>query len=269
MGIRNKILAAAATVTLLGGVSAAGALTATTAGAATNSCVSTESCGGAILALTTHGSLSLAVLGYDPSVNDGFGYNNEHVGFTTSGAADGSQDWTLAQYGSGAGPYGKGEYVLEFTPGGHQPGTPDLAYCLSVQDTYPTVGGHVVQRWADVLRWCGAWGGVVTGGKTAAQNGGTELPASVTGADLYQLWAPVEVSGHLLQLEDVALNSQQYRHGWGGGQDFVLDDRADGGSGTWGLAYPNHFGLNQEGVAQGCSQPITTFNPKDFNCPVA
>lgn len=229
--------------------------------AATNSCINSESCGGATLALTIHGSLSLAVLDYDPDVNGGFGYNNEHVGFTYSGASDGTQDFTLARYGSTAGPYGEGAYVIEFTPGGHQPPAGDLAYCLSVQDTYPVVHGKVTQRWSAVLRYCGAYGGSITAGVKSP-----ETPATVTDADPYQLWAPVEVAGNFLQLENYALNSQPLRHGFEG-QDFVLDDRANGASGTWALAYPNHFGLNQEGIATGCTMPITTFNPKDYNCP--
>ena len=233
----------------------------TAASGATNSCVNTESCGGATLALATHGSLSLAVLGYDSTVNGGFGYNNEHVGFTTSGAANGTQDFTLARSGSSAGQYGNGVFVLEFTPGGQQPPAGDLAYCVSVQDTYPTVGGKVVQRWAAVLRFCGAWGGVITPGVKSP-----ESPASIANADTYQLWAPVEVAGNYLQLEDVALNDQHLRHGFSG-SDFVLDDRALGGDGTWALAFPNHFGPNQEGVATGCTKPITTFNPHDFSCP--
>lgn len=238
--------------------------------AATNSCINVESCGGATLALMTHGPLSLAVLGHDTLVNGGFGYNNEKVGFTTSGATDGTQDFTLAKDNSAVhDPYGNGEYVLEFTPGGNQPPAGDLQYCVSVEDTYPTVGGHVVQRWSLVLRFCGAWGGLVHPGtkNTALAPAPTnETPAYVTGADTYQLWAPVEVAGNYLQLEDIALNSSHYRHGFGG-NDFVIDDRAGGPSNTWGIAYPNHFGLNQEGTATGCSQPITTFNPHDFSCP--
>jgi hypothetical protein len=233
----------------------------TSAFGATNSCVNTESCGGATLALLTHGSLSLAVLGHDTQVNGGFGYNNEEVGFTTSGATDGTQDFTLVNDGSGPGQYGNGQFVLEFTPGGQQPPAGDLAYCISVQDTYPVVNGKIAQRWAAVLRFCGAWGGVITAGVKSS-----DTEASIAHADTYQLWAPVEVAGNLLQLEDVALNSQHLRHGFGG-SDFVLDDRADGGSGTWALAYPNHFGLNQEGTATGCTKPITTFNPHDFSCP--
>jgi hypothetical protein len=231
---------------------------------ATNSCTASESCGSATLALMTHGPLSLAVLGYDSQVNGGFGYNNEHIGFTTAGASDGTQDFTLVRYGVSAGQYGNGNYVLEFTPGGQQPPAGDISYCVSVQDTYPVVNGKTVQRWADVLRNCAAWGGVITAGTKLP----VETPASIANADPYQLWAPVEVAGSFLQLENVALNDSHYRHGFAG-QDFVLDDRGNGGNGTWALAYPNHFGLNQEGVATGCTKPITTFNPKDFNCPLS
>ena len=236
--------------------------------AATNSCISTESCGGAVLALMTHGSLSLAVLDHDTLVNGGFGYNNEHVGFTTSGATDGTQDFMLLDSGHGPGQYGNGTYALEFTPGGFQPPSGDLPYCVSVQDTYPTVGGHVVQRWSLVLRFCGAWGGVIHPGtkNTLTPPSTNEVPASIHNIDKYQEWAPVEVAGNYLQLEDVALNSQPLRHGFSG-QDFVMDDRAGGPSNTWGIAYPNHFGLNQKGTAVGCTQPITTFNPHDYNCP--
>ena len=228
---------------------------------ATNSCINTESCGGATLALMTHGSLSLAVLGFDANVNGGFGYNNEEVGFTTSGATNGTQDFTLARSGSSPGQYGNGNFVLEFTPGGLQPPAGDLAYCLSLQDTYPKVNGTVVQRWAAVLRWCGAWGGVINPGVKSP-----ESETTISDADTYQLWAPVEVAGNYLQLENVALNDPHLTHGFPSG-DFVLDDRANGGNNTWALAFPNHFGLNQEGIATGCTKPITTFNPHDFNCP--
>lgn len=267
---RLRSLAALLVVSLL---PLLGLIPTSTASAATNSCISTESCGGATLALGTHGPLSLGVLAPSATTNGGFGYNNESVGFTTSGLTDGSQDWTLLQDSSEVtcdttctgvatgGLFGRGNYALEYTPGGHQAATGDLPYCLSVENTYPTVGGKVVQRWALVLRYCDNLG------KTTIAPGTKDtIPALIANPNPYQLWGLADVPGPYLQLEDIALTEVAFQHGFPSG-DFVVDDRAFGGSGTWGLAYPNHFGLNQEGTAVGCTQPITKFNPNDFNCP--
>src|SRR6185437_2564041 len=77
------------------------------ASASTLQCVAQESCGGADLAFTGHGALSLAALAPDQTLNGGFGYNDEHVGFTSSNASDGSQDFTVFQDSSETVP-GKG-----------------------------------------------------------------------------------------------------------------------------------------------------------------
>jgi len=283
----KRILAAAA----VSGLGVAMAVVGPGAHAATLQCTSTESCGGADLALATHGPLSLAVLNPDSTINGGYGYNNEKVGFTTSGA-NGSQDFTVfqdasevtttpavpgspaSQSGVGlGGTYGSGDYVVMYTPGGKAVPSTDISYCVSVEDTYPTVAGKTVQRWALVLRNCKA---VVGRGVPAFHPGSTntavapaadnELAATVSNPNPYQLWAPTEVPGPYLEFQDVALNSQHYRHGYGGG-NFVMDDRAFGGSGTWGLAYPENDGLNQDFTIIGCTEPVTEFNTSYYNCP--
>lgn len=278
------------------------------ASASTLQCVAQESCGGADLAFTGHGALSLAVLAPDHSLNGGFGYNDERVGFTSSGASDGSQDFTVFQDSSEPSPgkggvYGFGNYVVMYTRGGHLPfdttgltknsdgsvtvsasNETAVPYCVSVEDTYPLVRGHRVQRWALVLRNCFAWPGTTfnIGGKSLT---GTPVPtpspsptATVTPApaeventvnhpDLYQLWAPTEAPGPFLEFQDVALNSAHYRHGFTSGHNFVMDDRGWGGSGTWGIAYPELQQKNQEFTIIGCTKPVTVFNDAYFNCP--
>jgi hypothetical protein len=239
------------------------------AGASTLKCTSTESCGGADLAFTGHGPLSLAVLNPDSTINGGFGYNNEKVGFTTSGASNGTQDFTVFQDSSEpvpgqGGVYGHGNYVAMYTPGGLEADTEtgQIQYCVSVMDTYPTVNGKVVQRWSLVLRNCNATGrSEFTSG---SHEGDSE--ARVSDPNLYQLWAPTEVPGPYLEFQDVALNSSHYRHGFGGG-NFVMDDRGFGGSGTWGLAYPENDQLNQKFTIIGCTKPVTVFNTAYYNCP--
>lgn len=279
-----------------------------TASASTLSCVGQESCGGADLAFTGHGNLSLAALGADHTLNGGFGYNDEHVGFASSGASDGTQDFTVFQDSSEAVPgkggvYGFGNYVVMYTPGGHLPfdvtGLPRnsdgsvtvtandetfVPYCVSVEDTYPKVNGKTAQRWALVLRNCFAWSGTsfTIGGKSltgAPVVNPTPTPAvtttpapaevedTVTHPDLYQVWAPTEVPGPFLEFQDVALNSTHWRHGFTTGHNFVMDDRGWGGSGTWGLAYPDQGQLNQEFTIIGCTKPVTVFNNAYFNCP--
>lgn len=268
MSVR-KLLAAAGIIAA--GVALAGA---SPAGAATLKCTSTTSCGGATLEYMAKGPLSLAVLAPDQTVNGGFGYWNEHVGFTTSGATDGTQDFTVFQdtgTGTGVGKggvYGLGDYVVMYTPGGVQPPAGDTAYCLSVEDTYPVVAGRTVQRWALVLRNCdatGPWGTPAFTTSAAVAPSVFAGEQTVANPDPYQLWAPVEVSGPALEFQDVALNFQSFRHGWGG-QNFVLDDRAFGGSGTWGLAFPENDGTNQKDVIDGCTPPITTFNAQYYTC---
>jgi len=288
MRIKSKFAAGVFALLALGGLG----IVASPANASTLLCVAHESCGGADLAFTGHGQLSLAALNPDNTINSGFGYNNEKVGFTTSGASNGTQDFTVFQDSTERtgldGVYGHGNYTVMYTRGGNLPfdlskGTKNedgsvtvtaddetsIPYCVSVEDTYPTVNGKVVQRWSLVLRNCFAWPNTefVIGGKTAGA-GGTELPDKVINPNLYQLWAPTEVPGPFLEFQDVALNTAHFRHGFGG-HNFVMDDRGWGGSGTWGIAYPENDQLNQEFTIIGCTEPVTVFNTAYYNCPQA
>ena len=290
MSVRKRVTAALAGLVVAGGLAFAAAAP---ANASTLQCVAHESCGGADLAFTGHGQLSLAVLNTDNTINGGFGYNNEHVGFTTSGATNGSQDFTVFQDSTERtgldGVYGHGNYAVMYTRGGNLPFdlskcTPNqknetaldctadaetsIPYCVSVEDTYPTVNHQVVQRWALVLRNCFAWPGTVfTVGVHASGNPPAgEIADTVTDPNLYQLWAPTEVPGPFLEFQDVALNSSHFRHGFGG-HNFVMDDRGWGGSGQWGIAYPENDQLNQKFTIIGCSQPVTVFNQAYYNCP--
>lgn len=266
---RRVAAAAAATALAGGGLALAAALPAS---ASTLQCVATESCGGADLAFAGHGNLSLAVLNPD-SVNGGFGYNNEKVGFTTSGATNGTQDFTVFQDASEVTPgqggvYGHGNYVAMYTPGGNRASGDEIQYCVSVEDTYPVVNHKVVQRWSLVLRNCDSTGhSMFTFGTHATGTPPSgEVEARVTDPNPYQLWAPTEVPGPYLEFQDVALNSRHFRHGFGGG-NFVMDDRGWGGNGTWGLAYPENDQLNQKFTIIGCTQPVTVFNTAYYNCP--
>lgn len=256
----KRILAAGAVAALAGL-----GLAVPSAHAATLKCTSTESCGGADLLYAAKGNLSLAVLDPDSTINGGFGYNNEEVGFTTSGATNGTQDFTVSQEsgetaGKG-GVYGYGDYVARFTPGGVTAPAGDLQYCVSVEDTYPVVHGKTTQRWGLVLRNCDANGRTEFSAGTLSD----DAESMVTNPDLYQLWAPTEVPGPALEFQDVALNSQHLRHGFGG-DNFVMDDRAFGGSGTWGLAFEENDQPNHKLVIDGCTSPIDKFNTAYFNC---
>jgi len=265
--LKAKIAAVALGVLAVGGTVA---LTAPSSHASTLSCTSTTSCGGADLAYTGKGNLSLAVLSPDNTINGGFGYNNEQVGFTTSGATNGTQDFTVFQDSTEpgiaqGGVYGHGNYVVMYTPGGHEANldSNQLQYCVSVEDTYPTVGGKVVQRWSLVLRNCDA-----TGHTSFYANGNEGLSGEkvVSHPNPYQLWAPTEVPGPNLEFQDVALNSTSFKHGFSAGKNFVMDDRAWGGSGTWGLAYPENDQQNQKFTIIGCSAPVTAFNTAYYDC---
>jgi len=283
MSFKSKILAAAATLTLVSGAGLAGVLTSGTAQASSFSCTSRTACGGDVLAYTAKGTLALSVLTPDANTNGGSGYWNEPVGF---GAEDypsgtGAQDFTVFQVAGEPGPgqggeFGHGEYVVMYTPGGQLPADPVItgktgtqtAYCLSVQDLYRTVRGHRAQRWATVLRPCDTFaGGVLQSAAPVFTQATATATPQVTDADPYQLWAPVEVSGPYLEYQNTGLdNSSSYRHGYGG-VNFVLDDTAFGGAGTQGLAFPENDGANQKGTIIGCSDPITSFNPVYYDCP--
>lgn len=283
---RARSLAAAAGTAAVLVAGAAGALTATSAQASSLSCTGKTACGGATLAYNLKGTLALAVLAPDPNTNGGFGYWNEPVGVNTEDfpAGTGAQDFTVAQVagerpGQG-GQFGFGEYLPIYTPGGNLPNDPifgaafnsakpvQTAYCLSVQDLYRMVRGHLVQRWATVLRPCGTYiGGPLQLGPPAVTDAGTTIPPVVNGADPYQLWAPVEVAGQFFEFQNIGLdNSSFYRHGFGG-ENFVLDDTAFGGPGTQALAFQENDQANQQWKGIGCTLPLTAFNPAYFNCP--
>lgn len=279
MKVGRKLAALAGAAVLSAGL---GIGLAAASGAATLSCTTHESCGGADLKFSGHGPLSLSVLDRT-SINGGFGVNNERVGFNTSGLHNGTQDFTVfqtdTQVTGHGGVYGFGDYTVMFTPGGVLPlndTTPgdtatdagngaSVAYCISVEDTYPVVNGHTVQRWALVLRNCFAWPGTTfrIGNKATDVAGTVHLP------NLYQQFAPTETSDGFLKFQDVALNSAHFRHGFGG-HNFVIDDRGFGGPGTWGIVYPEkdvtQNADNQEFTIIGCSKPVTVFNSQYFDC---
>lgn len=279
VSFKTKIAAAALGLTAAAGL----AFAAVPAHASTLSCTSQESCGGADLNFSGHGPLSLSVLDRT-SVNGGFGVNNERVGFNTSGLHNGTQDFTVFQE-SGETPghggvYGFGNYTVMFTPGGvlplnsHTPGSTatdagngaSVAYCLSVEDTYPIVNHHIVQRWSLVLRNCFAKPGTTF---TVGSHAPGETEAMVHNPNRYQEFAPTETSDGFLKFQDVALNSSHFRHGFGG-QNFVIDDRGFGGPGTWGIVFPEkdvtQNVTNQEFTIIGCTQPVTVFNSQYFDC---
>jgi hypothetical protein len=286
MSIKSKVLATAASLTMVGGVLAVSAIATTgTAAASSLSCTGKTACGGATLAYAAKGNLALAVLAPDPNTNGGFGYWNEPVGVNTEDypSGTGAQDFTVAQAAgepeAAGGQFGFGEYLAVFTPGGAEANDPiftsydsakpaQTAYCVSVQDLYRTVRGHRVQRWATVLRPCETFigGPLQDGGPEITLDGAHGAP-TVTSADPYQLWAPVEVAGQLFEFQNIGLdNSSFYRHGYGG-VNFVLDDTAWGGAGTQGLAFQENDQANQQWKGIGCSLPLTDFNAAYFNCP--
>jgi hypothetical protein len=279
-----KLLAVAASLVLFSGVAVAAT---GSAQGATLSCTAKASCGGATLQFIPAGSvgLDLSALSPDANTNGGFGYWNEHVGFTTSAVNNTAQDFIVAQLsgepvGKG-GPYGFGEYAVIYAPAGHTADDAVLggagtqtAYCVSVQDTYPVVRGKVAQRWADVFRNCST----TLSGRSAPQfcppEGVTQPEGcdnvsdewTVSNADPYQLWAPVEGPNHTLLFQNVGLNAGSLRHGFGG-QNFVLDDRAFGGNNTWGIAFPENDGANQLfSKINACSDPVKQFNPVYWAC---
>jgi len=283
MSIKRRLAfaftALAATAAMTAGVAVA-------AGAASLSCTSKPSCGGATLVYASKGSLDLSVLSPDANVNGGNGYWNEEVGFTASSTSNLAQDFRVAQVRTSnpllvpglaspmvvakGGSYNQGDYVAVYDPAGVPLTSIATPYCISVEDTYPTVGGHVVQRWALVLRTCST---VISGFQgtpsfTAPHTGSNTTDEWVAdNPDPYQVWAPVGVNNpQSLEFQNVGLNNASLRHGYAG-QNFVIDDRGFGGAGTWGLAFPENDGANQKFIINGCSDPITSFNAIYYNCP--
>jgi hypothetical protein len=284
MAIKSKVLAAAATLTLVTGIAAA--VPVTGAKAASISCTTTPSCGGATLMYSAKGSLDLAVLSPDASTNGGFGYWSEHVGFSTSTINNPYEDFIVAQQsgevvGKG-GAYGLGNYAVFLAPAGHVPddinfgGTgSQTAYCISVMDTYPTVRGKVVQRWALVLRSCDT---IVAGARappkfcppsSQRQPEGCNNPTDewvVINPNPYQTWSPTQGAANTLLFQNLGLNMASLRHGFGG-KNFVMDDRANGGNGTWGIAYPENDQPNQRfSKINACTDPVKQFNPIYWAC---
>ena len=276
--------AAAGTAAVLALGLAVPALTAGTASASSLSCTSSPSCGGATLLYSAKGSLDLSVLNPDPNTNGGNGYWNEEVGFGLSSTSSLAEDFRVAQVTSGnpfylpgvtntvakGGSYGLGDYVAIFDPSG-KPASMATSLCLSVEDTYPVVRGHVAQRWALVLRGCnqvisGFQGTPAFTAPATTGAGSTTDEWTVANPDPYQVWSPVETGNPAsLEFQNVGLNNASLRHGYAG-DNFVIDDRGFGGAGTWGLAFPENDGLNQRFTINGCSDPVASFNPVYWNC---
>lgn len=281
MSIRKQLAALAGAGMLLAGLgfALAGPASATTLTCTgiQNQTVPPFGCGGAELAYNAKGTLDLAVL-------DGGNYWNSKVGFKTASTSDTSEDWTVfAVDGSvKGGPGGLGDYVAMYTPDGkiksfQQPaGTTHTnavpapgnftvgtdVYCLSVENLNNGPGGSL--RWRTVLRNCNTDGTFSYGTNTTTAPMYNSVSSSH--ANRYQVWSPVQVSKGLEMINESLSNDHPHNFNKGN-TPYVLDDSGYGGSGTWGLAFPENDGINQQFSIIGCTEPITGLNTSYQLCP--
>lgn len=280
MGLKSKILAAAAGAVLLGSLTLAGTAQATTL-TCTNIATATASpfgCGGLQSAGTLRGTLDLAHLSnvYNTLVT------------VAPDASNVSEDWTAFKVDGLAGPGNLGIYVAMDTPDGlipdfttvtsppgcaHASGTTYAnAYpcagetftagpndlCISVEHASRVPGTNGKLRWWSVLRSCNTNGTFTYG--TAATSG------TVTAgfANQWQAWAPViSGSGYIL------VNTWLRNHD---NLNYVLDITGNGGGGTAVQAYPENDQVNEEWGLIGCTLPAShlggVVTPPYVNCPL-
>lgn len=283
---RFKRIAAAAAATALagGGLALAAALPASaTTLTCTNLAHATNppiGCGGAQLAYSAKGTLDLGVLGLGNSTGN---YWNSPVGFLTSSQSNIREDFTVFAVDGNvhSGPGGLGSYVVMYTPDGNIPTfmqggvtktntTPTIGtsftvgtnvYCISVENL--NNGPHGALRWRTVLRNCNTDGTFEYG----VNNGtGPFNSVSHSHANRFQVWSPVSGSAGL-EMINLSL-SKDHPHGFNkSNTPYVLDDSGFGGNGTWGLAFPENDGLNQEFSIIGCTDPITALSTGYQFCP--
>jgi hypothetical protein len=307
--LRARLAAGAAAVVAVAGLAfAAGTASATTLTCTNvaNATLPPVGCGGAQLAYQSKGVLDLAVLGQGSTSGN---YWNSPVGFLTDSTSAAREDFTVfAVNGSITdGPGGLGEYVAMYTPDGNVPSftgtvkgvhgtysntTPDIGtsfnpgtnvYCLSVENLNNGPKGAL--RWRTVLRTCNTNGSFEYGNNsecptpvitvtpdvtTAAVTCTSYNSVSSSRANRYQIWSPVSGSTGLEMINESL--SFDHPHGTNpSNTPYVLDDTAFGGTGTWGLAYPENDGLNQQVSVIGCTDPLKGLEallPSTYyNCP--
>ena len=252
-------------------------------------------CGGDQLAYTGKGTLDLAVLGSGSTTGN---YWNSPVGYLAGSQSSTREDFTVFALGgiTTGGPGGLGEYVAMYTPDGNIPsftytgaGTPvapattcpaaltagtnstpqigcDInvgtnVYCVSVENLYNGPRGAL--RWRTVLRNCNTNGTFSYGANTGSKPFNS---VSFSRANRYQVWSPVSNAAGLTLL-NMSLSFDHPHHTNPSNTPYVLDDSGFGGSGTWGLAYPENDGLNQQSSIIGCTDPIKALNTGYQFCP--
>jgi hypothetical protein len=233
-------------------------------------------CGGAQSALTTHGSLDMAVLG---TGNASGNYYNSPVGVRLDSQSNVREDFTVFALNGDTtgGPGNLGRYVAMYTPNGkvqqftgtvgsvfgtYTNAVPDSnttftaganAFCVSV--TQIANGPHGALRWNAVLRNCNTNGTFTKGNNSTVEN-------SVTfgHANRWQLWAPA-IGSHGLELINTSLRNTF-------NVDYVLDIKGSGGDGSRLLAFPGHDALNEEWSIIGCTHPADELNVGSYQfCP--
>jgi hypothetical protein len=278
--MNRRFAALAAGAILTAGLATAGTITA--AQGTTLTCTNIAhavttpiGCGGAQSALTTHGTLDMAVIG---TANANGNYFNSPVGVKTESLSATREDFTVfALSGSITGGLGGlGSYVVMYTPNGHinswthvsgptgvsQPAPTERFnagfndFCVSV--TQIPNGPHHALRWNAILRNCSS-NGVFTMGDNAAVTP-VENAVTFSFANRWQLWAPT-LDANGLEFVNVSLHNK-FNVPW------VLDIKGNGGDGSALLAFPSHNGLNEQWTLIGCTHPADLLNVGSYQfCP--